>query len=244
MNNESTDNEIYLTFDVDWAPDEVMAPLVEMLKEANLKATFFATHASELLAGLSEDQFEIGLHPNFNHANGNFKEPIQTLKGHYPQARGGRSHSLFVSSHILQLYIDHGLKYESNIFMPLHEGLHPVLRFEDFISIPFYWSDDKHLSLKTPFEIEELGLETRGMKVLNFHPMHVFMNTLSDEHYASYKAHYQNPSRLKDFVNRESKGMGTLFRSVLDYLKSAGAHTDTLYSVYQNYISTHEQSHR
>lgn len=237
MNQRPVYNEICVTFDVDWAGDEVLLPLITTLKAAHIKATFFATHESQLLADLDEAQFEVGLHPNFNNANGNYSEPIETLKRLYPQAKGGRSHSLFVSSHILQLYVDYGLKYESNIFLQLHEGLHPVTRFEDFISIPFYWSDDKHISLRTPFELEHLSLETPGLKVLNFHPMHVFMNTSSDEHYESYKAHYQNPARLKEFINREAPGVNALLQSLLDYFERTGTEPVTLYSIYQKYFS-------
>ncbi|MDQ3918989.1 MAG: hypothetical protein M3348_10970 [Acidobacteriota bacterium] len=230
-------NGICLTLDLDWARDEIVSPVLELMRRSGVKATFFATHRSELLSALDGEQFEVGLHPNFNQALGDFRKPIESLKEIYPQARGARSHSLFVSSHILQLYAEHGLKYESNIFLHMHEGLHPVLRFEDFVSIPFYWSDDKHISLQRPFELGDLGIESPGLKVLNFHPMHVFMNTRSDAHYESYKRHYQEPDKLKDFINRDAPGAGTLFGSLLDYLGRSGRRTYTLYEICQQYLS-------
>jgi hypothetical protein len=228
-------SQICISLDVDWAPDEIIKPVVEAMQHHGVKATFFATNASELLSGLDEDQFEVGLHPNFNNANGDFRPPLETLKRSYPKAKGARSHSLFVSSHILELYIENGLKYESNIFLSGHHDLHPVIRFEEFLSIPFYWSDDKHISLRTPFELDQLALEMPGIKVLNFHPMHVFMNTSSDEHYQQYKRHYQEPGNLQEFINRERPGIGTLFTSVLEYLETTKHPTTTLYELYQQY---------
>jgi hypothetical protein len=237
MSQKSYDGVVCVTLDMDWARDEIAGPVVEMLRRRGVKATFFATNESELLSGLGGGQFEVGLHPNFNNAAGDFRKPLDGLKRFYPRARGARSHSLFVSSHILQLYAEFGLNYESNIFLYLHEGLHPVLRFDGFASIPFYWSDDKHISLQRPFQLEALALETPGLKVLNFHPMHVFMNTSSDAHYESYKRHYQEPDRLRDFVNREAPGTGTLFAALLEHLESSGRRTCTMGEVCDEFLA-------
>jgi hypothetical protein len=237
MSLKSYADVVCVTLDMDWARDEVAGPVVEMLRRRGVKATFFATNESELLSGLEGGQFEVGLHPNFNNAAGDFRKPIESLKRLYPRARGARSHSLFVSSHILQLYAEFGLSYESNIFLYMHEGLHPVLRFDGLASIPFYWSDDKHISLRRPFELRALDLETPGLKVLNFHPMHVFMNTSSDAHYESYKRHYQEPERLRDFVNREGPGMGTLFAAFLEHIERSGRRTYTMGEVCDEFLT-------
>jgi hypothetical protein len=235
--NRSDAGKLCITLDMDWASDEVAGPVAEMMRRRGVKATFFATNHSRLLSGLDGEQFEVGLHPNFNNCAGDFRAPLEGLKRLYPRARGARSHSLFVSSHILQLYVEHGLNYESNIFLFEHEGLRPVLRFEGFVSIPFCWSDDKHISLQRPFTLDALGLETPGLKVLNFHPMHVFMNTSSDAHYESYKRHYQEPDRLAEFVNRRSPGVGTLFGALLEHLEETGRRTYTMGEVCDEFLA-------
>src|SRR5919199_310772 len=111
-------SRICLTFDIDWAPDDIIRHVLGIMEETGVKATLFVTHKSRSLASLDERRFEIGLHPNFNNAQSDFESPLRKLKTLYPQARGGRSHHLHVSSHILQLYRKYGLKYESNIFLP------------------------------------------------------------------------------------------------------------------------------
>jgi hypothetical protein len=189
-----TEPRLCITLDVDWAPEGALDVVLGKIRAAGVKCTFFATHASPLLQAAHGADIEVGLHPNFNDCNGDFDTPLRTLKDAYPEARGARSHSLFVSSHILQLYRKYGLQYESNNFMPMHQHLHPVLRFPQFVSIPFYWSDDR-LEVYDFFDFDMLQLDAPGLKVLNFHPIHVFMNTTSEAHYLSYKAHYQDVAR-------------------------------------------------
>jgi hypothetical protein len=230
-------DDLCITLDVDWARDEIIYPVVEAMERAGVKATFFATHESRLLEGLDPARFEIGLHPNFNNSGGDFEGPVRKLKSLYPRAEGARSHSLFVSSGVLQSYVGSGIKYESNAHLPLHEGLRPVIRFGGLVSIPMYWADDTNFRLKGSFNLGDLKLETPGLKVLDFHPIHIFMNTSSEAHYEEYKSHYQEPQRLGDFINRKELGVGTLFQSLLDYLKTSGRRTYTLGEVCERYLA-------
>lgn len=228
-------SSVCITLDVDWAPDGVMEPVLDALRRAAVKATFFATHASPLLMAIDDPDVEVGLHPNFNDCGGDFEQRIRLLKEAYPAARGGRSHSLFVSSHILQLYRKYGLSYESNNFLPMHPHLRPVMRFPEFVSIPFYWSDDK-LDVYSSFTLEDLGLATPGLKVLNFHPIHVFMNTTSEAHYLSYKQHYHDVAALRPLVNSSQPGVATLFHDVLEHLRRSGARTRTMREICDSFL--------
>lgn len=233
----SDEGQLCITLDLDWAGDEILRPVVEMLREAGAKATFFATHRSDVLAGLDAGQFEVGLHPNFNNSGGDLVGPTEELKAIYPRARGGRSHSLLNSSHVLQGYLRSGLVYESNLFLPMHESLRPVARIKGLVSIPIYWCDDVHFSRYDSFDLGDLRLETPGLKVLDFHPMHVFMNTSGVTHYESYRRHYQEPERLAEFVNREGRGVGTLFAALLEHLKGSGRRTHTMSEVRDGFLA-------
>lgn len=42
------DKSLFLTFDIDWASDEIIQDTLDILKENEVKATFFITHESEL----------------------------------------------------------------------------------------------------------------------------------------------------------------------------------------------------
>jgi len=230
-------SRICITLDVDWAPDGVIEPVLESLQDAGVKCTFFATHASPLLMNVGDERVEVGLHPNFNGCNGDYDTPLRTLMEAYPRARGGRSHSLYVSSHILRRYQQHGLSYESNNFMPMHPHLRPMMRFERFVSIPFYWSDDR-LEVYSWFDLRNLRLDDPGLKVLNFHPIHVFMNTASEEHYLGYKQHYQDPDALRPFIHQGS-GVGSLFDAVLRYVHEKNLPTYTMTEICDDFLRHH-----
>jgi polysaccharide deactylase WbmS-like protein len=211
------DDTAAITLDVDWAPEAAIAAAADALERCAVKATFFATHPSEVLRSLNRTLFEVGLHPNFNEARTDLEQPLAALKDLYPQARGARSHSLFVSSHILGLYRRHGLRYEANVFLDGHPHLRPVIRFADLVSIPFNWSDDKHLERSRPFRVDALGLDRPGLKVFNFHPIHVFVNTSSEAHYAAYRSQYHDADALRAHI-APGPGIGTLFRDLIETL--------------------------
>jgi hypothetical protein len=223
-------NAVCLSLDVDWVPDPVLAEVLDAIAAAGVRATLFATHATPVLTDLEAGVIEVALHPHFNRGD-DLDAPLRELKAAYPNALGARSHGLAVSSHMLLRYVAHGLRYESNVFLPGHPGLRPVRRFEELVSIPFYWSDDKHLERGEPFDVERLGLDAPGLKVLNFHPIHVYMNTVSPEHYASYRAHSQDADVLAQRRDGGVPGVGRLFASILAELARRGEGRLTLADV-------------
>lgn len=215
-------DRICITLDVDWAHEEVLEAAVERLSDAGVKATFFATHSSTVLDDAEGEQFEIGLHPNFNDCDGDFEAPMALVNEAYPDAVGARSHSLFFSSRILELYMKHGLDYEANIFLLEHPGLRPVFRFADLVSIPFIWSDDKQIELGRPLRGDAVPLHLSGLKVLNFHPIHLFLNTRDVAHYEPSRPSHRDPQALREMAERSQPGLGTLFDELLDRISAEG----------------------
>ena len=132
--------------------------------------------------------------------------------------------------------MEYGIEYEVNNFLLFHEGLHPVLRFPDFgfrsLSIGL---DDKHLSLCDTFDLDDLRLNEPGLKVLNFHSVHVYMNTYSEAHYQSVKPHLHDARRYKQLVNDQRPGVGTLFQSLLEHLSKGDQRTCLLGEVCKEY---------
>ena len=64
---QSWGQSIFLTLDIDWAHDEVLNDTIDLLESSGIKATWFATHDTKVLERLRVNQnFEIGIHPNFN----------------------------------------------------------------------------------------------------------------------------------------------------------------------------------
>ncbi len=65
--NKNYTDTIFLTFDIDWACDGVLADTIDMVEQADICATWFVTHDTPLLNRLRKNpKFELGIHPNFN----------------------------------------------------------------------------------------------------------------------------------------------------------------------------------
>ena len=225
---------VVLTFDVDWAPEPVLADVLELLEDVGASATFFATHGSHALRAAESDRIELGVHPDFRGAGDDLVRPLRRLLNAYPGARGTRSHLLIQSSPLLQVFVDEGLDYESNTHLPFHRGLHPVTRVPGIVSIPYAWSDDTHFRLRDDFDAADLPLDG-GVAVLAFHPMHVFMNTRSSEHYESYRASYLDAAALEPHRNRDAPGVRTLFEALLGQVRAGSVATCTLARVCDEY---------
>lgn len=228
-------DQIGITLDIDWAPDEVVQYVLDLLDKHQVKATFFSTHDSALLKSLDKTRYEIGIHPNFNQG-GDYDTIIKELKAIYPKAIGVRAHGLFESSQILRLFLDNGLKYDVNTFIPLRQGLYPVLRLKELVRIPYYWEDDAHFSTQTTFELSELQVHKKGLKIYNFHPIHIFMNTSSIQHYDTFKPFYHEPDVLKKNRNT-GRGTQTLFVDLLQYLAENRVPTYLCREIYREYLA-------
>ncbi len=99
---ESWKSNVFFTFDVDWASDEVFNETLDLLDSYNASATFFCTHETKVLERLrAGDRYEIGVHPNFNFLlegnfryGSNYKEVLKYYKAIVPESVSVRSHSL------------------------------------------------------------------------------------------------------------------------------------------------------
>src|SRR5688572_12527282 len=143
---------MFLTFDVDWAHDEVVAASIDLVEEADVPATWFVTHDTPLLARLRANPlFEIGIHPNFlpllngDPGNGaNAEEILDRLLAIAPEAKSVRSHSLVQGGRLLELFRNKGLTHECNSFIPERSGieLKPWTDWFGIVRLPYFWEDD------------------------------------------------------------------------------------------------------
>ena len=57
----------FLTFDLDWAHDDVILDTVGLLETHGVGATWFVSHDTPVISQLRKNsEFERGIHPNFN----------------------------------------------------------------------------------------------------------------------------------------------------------------------------------
>lgn len=208
-------NKTFITFDVDWASDEVLEYVIEILKKYDAKGTFFATHKTKVLDSSNSSNYEVGMHPNFNFLlNGdfrygaNYKEVISFYKRMYPDSVSVRSHSLTQSSLITEEFFKQGFKFESNHLSP-HVSVVELRPYsilgDDIVKVPFLWIDDVHFYCQKPWSWD-LIMQSKGLRVLDFHPIHVFLNTEKIERYYDAKPFLNDFEELKKHINTGSYG--------------------------------------
>lgn len=221
-------NTIYLTFDIDWACDEVLEDTIDLVEGANVCATWFVTHDTPLLKRLRDNpKFELGIHPNFNnilagrpdsHNGKSAEEIVERLLALVPEAKSVRSHSMTQSSVLLQLFWEKGLTHDCNHFIP-HQAemeLRPWHLWTGLVKIPYFWEDDA--SVIYGENLEEIGMLTqrKGLKVFDFHPIHVFLNTEKMERYEESRPYHRSPKELLRFRNNETTGARTALKMLLE----------------------------
>lgn len=214
--DEEMGGRMFLTFDLDWCSDEVLAFTLDILEEYDRCATFFVTHQTSLLDRIRANQnFELGIHPNFNFLlEGDFRfgKNYQQVIEHYlhivPEAVSVRSHSLTQSSGILEAFAKCGLTHDCNLFLPPKGLPKPFLHWgAKLVRVPHIFEDDVEClngwhNLETLRDLEKLSC----IKVFNFHPIHIFLNTEHLERYQESAAVHRENDLLKNCVNTSSFG--------------------------------------
>ena len=220
----------YLTLDIDWAHDDILADAIALVEQFRVPATWFVTHDTPLLARLrGNPDFELGLHPNFNfllsgdtRTGRDAADVLDRLLAIVPEAKCVRSHSTTQGSGLLELFRSRGLSHECNSFIPLQSGieLKPWRLWSGITCVPYYWEDDVACLYGADGDrpMQQLrGLP--GIKVFDFHPIHVFLNTEHMDRYEKTRAWHRSPQTL---LAHRHEGAGTRTR-FLEYLHLASA---------------------
>tara|TARA_B100000989_G_scaffold1766_1_gene1113 strand:+ start:6915 stop:7643 length:729 start_codon:yes stop_codon:yes gene_type:complete len=205
-------NKIVLSFDLDWASDEVIDYTYQKVRKAGVKATFFVTHPTPLIERFADDpKVQLGLHPNFNpffSKNGqeSTEESFQYLsdlkRSLLPSAKIIRSHSLTTSSLLLSQFWDLGFEISSNYAMFGQTGLYPFHHPSGIVEMPIFFGDDGYISFRNstflPSFSDEFLLERefRGFRNFNFHPIHIALNTSALEQYEDSREYHHDLSKI------------------------------------------------
>lgn len=179
--NWSEPQTLCLTFDIDFAPEFMVQNLISILKEQNVKATFFATHDSLILKKIGlNPNFEIGLHPNLAVGSTQGKtlpEIINRLRVEYPSAVGNRFHILGHSYRDLMLLQEYGFRYDVSGFRFNASHLVPCWHPDLAMTMLTYcWEDGVCENAGLSLMSLAANLDTPGIKIFNFHPLNVFLN--------------------------------------------------------------------
>lgn len=231
---------IALTFDIDWCDDGVLAKTIERVEKADVRATFFVTHDTPLLARMRENpNIELGIHPNFNKLlsgehglpEGGFRAVLESLKALVPEAESTRSHALTTNSVILSALKDYGIRRDVNWYIPLTSGmgLKPYYHIDrQLIRIPFFFEDDAHcaeLDSGFPHDWEParwLTAPDMPYRVFNFHPIHLFLNSETMARYEAARPFFHDMEGLGGQVNAVGPGAAAFFEGVISEGKRMG----------------------
>lgn len=220
-----------LTLDFDWAPDFVLDFVRTKLEEKKAHATLFVTHASTSLAAWkSNPDFELGWHPNFLSNSSQGKDPhsvAEYLKTIVPGAKSMRSHDLFFATSIFKRFLASApeLRYDSSLYLPEQTEINAFdLDFgfpQKLKRFPFVFEDDLHLLEGKSLEIPHLKWSQLDFCILNFHPIHIYLNTFDFNAYLEVRdlgpMQDLTPQQIEPFRHLGT-GIDTLFTQALETL--------------------------
>lgn len=217
---------IYITFDLDWCHDDILCDTLDIINEYDVKATFFATKGAPSVSLIEQNSnYELGIHPNFNPlltesaACITAESIIDDLLSTNPNAKSVRSHSLVQGSTLSNLFRSRGLTHESNLKVPFSScnRIHPFMNASGMIICPFQWGDySDHLqSFQSLLPLPEYVM-------VNFHPIHVFLNTESVQRYEYTRHLHHSPEKL---IKHRFDGIGTRDR-LLELLQLGSSQGD------------------
>ena len=231
----NTSKAIFITFDLDWCIDPIFEYTLDLIEKYSVKkATFFVTHYTDLLHYLRKNNnMELGIHPNFNHLlqgekkkkENNFKEVLDFYKEIVPEAVSVRTHSLTMSSIIINYLKEINLRLECSLFIPFDSNI--ILTPYNYLGIKKvpYYCGDFYLLANNNFKTGKRELLFRlldydGLKVFNFHPIHIFLNTDNIERYRQAKLYSDNYGLVKKYVNNSKYGIKDFFVDLIREVKS------------------------
>ena len=222
-----------ITLDIDWAPDYAIDFAASLLIEAQVRATWFVTHDSPAVRRLRHHSnlFELGIHPNFLPGTTHGKTDSEILSHCMelvPQARVVRTHGLVQTSNLLEKIIDETpVRLDVSLFLPHAAALEPVMYYWEnqkrLVRLPYMWEDD--FEMVRPDGIWDLGSlieRGTGLMIMDFHPIHVFLNSVTPSTYRSVRA-LGNLADLSEEDVRgyiaQGRGAGYAFRSAIERMQ-------------------------
>jgi len=154
-------------------------------------------------------------------------------------------HGLVQSSPLLELILARTpVKTDVSLFLPHAPHLQPVeyvWQGRSLLRIPFVWEDDDEMERMKPcWHLAPMLALGEGLKILNFHPIHVFLNSSNIQ---PYRALNQRVPRLAEATPgdvaryvQDGEGAGTFFAEVIAHLSHLGE-SSTISDIHEHWYS-------
>lgn len=217
--------KVFITFDIDWSHDEVLLDSYRLCHDAGVKSTFFVTHKSKALEHLDNDHMvTLGIHPNFqpllrkSRNSLSVKEEIKRLMKIVPNALCSRSHGVIQGGDILQEMSEQGVIFDANDSIPFESGIKvkPFRTVHNLIKTPYVWADEHEWVFDRKTSFKQL-INDIDFLVVDFHPIHVFLNTENSLRYESTRVLHTRPEELIQH-RYEGRGARSLLQELLNLL--------------------------
>ena len=226
-----------MTLDTDWCPDFAIDFVADILVKNAVSATWFITHGSPAIERLRTypDLFEIGIHPNFLPQSTHGSTPTDVLSHCFefaPGARTVRTHGLLQSTPLLGELMRAGIAVDVSLFLPSASNLQPhAFRYygRALLRVPYNWEDDYEMAqIRRSWSFEEWIRGRCGMCVLDFHPIHIYLNAPDIASYEAAKHAFKTSiSKLEQTMGEklvnQSDGPRTFFEEAVEWLSRNGS---------------------
>lgn len=208
---------VSLTFDTDNCPELAIEFVQERLESHGFAGTFFCTQCYESL----REPHEPATHPflrEFYKLDEMFA-PLDRLMEQIPAAVGNRCHQLTCNGALYRRLGEVGFLYDSCWPMYMHNHIKPIRLHTGILELPIFYAENLIIEQGMTRAFLD-GLRAPGLKVLLFHPVHIFHNSNNKTYYEIMKVPY--PDRyVPELVNR-GKGVLTFFDTLLEILENEG----------------------
>ncbi len=217
-----------LTGDQDWCPDWALDETFAVVRSYDLPYHLFMTNRSDSIesARAAGTRVSLGIHPNFLAGSSHGDAPAEVIDHCariVPTATTFRCHAFHEDIRILLGLAERGFTTDSNLLGFLQPGLTPLIHGAGQLRLPVFLEDHTFFSRAGPDLDLRLALVlvmTPGLKIFNFHPAHVAINTPSLEFYDSHRgALYASAGTCDRFAGR---GTGEILVEIVEAVHAAG----------------------
>ena len=215
---------VVFTADQDWAPEWAIQEFIDEVSISDVPMHIFRTNTSQLI----DRQVDSGLmtqgwHPNFK-ANSTHGGSISSVVSHMqsiaPESRTVRAHSYFESSETWECLYNAGQIVESHGVTNLETGLVPLRMASGMIRLPVFFEDDvffQNNSNLMDLSLLKERILAPGLKIFDFHPIHIASNTVSASHYQEVKSTIEQKFDGKS--SNSCRGIRTVFKEIADFIR-------------------------
>jgi hypothetical protein len=160
----------------------------------------------------------------------------------FPSVQGLRSHRFYRPRTLCaSTLIDFGLKWVSEGHQP---NAHDPIYWNNLYNFPVNWGDNLLFMHGIEPDINLITSKTSGFYVINFHPIHVFLNTFSYEQYNKYKTCTRDIKKLNALRDNKKRGVSKIFLEILELKSLPGCRFLSLSDAYNEYVNLNYQNNQ